>query len=130
MAAKYAYDVAKVTKAATIHDGSLYADKLQQVFAEDFKKLGGTITAQTAVDPNQTDMSSVLADIAAGKPEMIYFPIFQPAGPLIIQQARQNADPERRPADGCGWPVLAGCYQGRRRLCRRLPRLQPVGYRC
>jgi branched-chain amino acid transport system substrate-binding protein len=92
IAAQYAWEVLKVTKAATIHDGSLYADKLQQVFAENFKKLGGTITAQTAVDPNQADMSSVLADIAAGKPELIYFPIFQPAGPLIIQQARQNAD--------------------------------------
>lgn len=92
VAADYAFNVAKVTKAATIHDGSLYADKLQQVFAENFKKLGGTITAQLAVDPNQTDMSSVLADIAAGKPEFMYFPIFQPAGPLIIQQARQNAD--------------------------------------
>jgi len=92
VAAEYAFNELKVTKAATIHDGSLYADKLQQVFAENFKKLGGTITAQTAVDPNQADMSSVLADIAAGKPQFIYFPIFQPAGPLIIQQARQNAD--------------------------------------
>ena len=53
--------------------------------------MGGTITAQTAVDPNQTDMSSVLADIAAGAPEMIYFPIFQPAGPLIIQQAKKTS---------------------------------------
>jgi branched-chain amino acid transport system substrate-binding protein len=92
VAAKYAYEVAKVTKAATIHDGSLYADKLQAVFAREFAAMGGTITAQTAVDPNQTDMSSVLADIAAGTPELIYFPIFQPAGPLIIQQARQSTD--------------------------------------
>jgi branched-chain amino acid transport system substrate-binding protein len=92
VAAKYAYEELKVTKAATIHDGSLYADKLQQVFAENFKQMGGTITAQTAVDPNQTDMSSVLADIAAGKPELIYVPIFLPAGGLIIQQARTNAD--------------------------------------
>jgi len=92
VAAKYAFEELKVTKAATIHDGSLYADKLQAVFAEEFKKLGGTITVQTAVDPNSTDFSSVLADIASGAPEMIYFPIFQPAGPLIIQQARQSAD--------------------------------------
>jgi len=90
VAAKYVYEVEKKTKAATIHDGSLYADKLQAVFAREFAAMGGTITAQTAVDPNQADMSSVLADIAAGAPEMIYFPIFQPAGPLIIQQARQN----------------------------------------
>ncbi len=91
VAAQYAYNVLKVTSAATINDGSLYADKLQQVFAENFKKLGGTITAQSAVDPNQTDMSSVLADIAAGKPQMIYLPIFMPAGPLIIQQVRTSS---------------------------------------
>ena len=91
VAAKYAYEVLGVKKAATVHDGSLYADKLQQVFAESFKEMGGEITAQTAVDPNQTDMSSVLADIAAGQPELIYFPIFQPAGPLIIRQAKTTA---------------------------------------
>ncbi len=92
VAAQYAFDVLKVKSAATINDGSLYADKLQQVFADNFKKLGGTITKQSAVDPNQTDMSSVLADIAADKPEMIYFPIFLPAGPLIIQQVRKSSD--------------------------------------
>ena len=91
VAAQYAYNELKVTKAATINDGSLYADKLQQVFADNFKQMGGTITKQSAVDPNQTDMSSVLADIAADKPQMIYFPIFQPAGPLIIQQVRTSS---------------------------------------
>ncbi len=87
-AAKFAWEFLKVKKAATIHDGSLYADKLQQVFADEFKKMGGTITLQTAIDPNQTDMTSVLADIATGQPELIYFPIFLPAGGLIIRQAK------------------------------------------
>jgi len=89
-AAEFAWNVLGVKVAATINDGSLYADKLQQVFADNFKQLGGTITAQLAVDPAQTDMSSVLADIASGKPELIYFPIFLPAGPLIIQQAKKT----------------------------------------
>jgi branched-chain amino acid transport system substrate-binding protein len=93
VAAQYAFNVAKVTVAATINDGSLYADKLQQVFADSFKKLGGTITDQAAVDPNQTDMSSVLASLAAKKPQFLYFPIFLPAGPLIIQQVRKSSDP-------------------------------------
>jgi branched-chain amino acid transport system substrate-binding protein len=89
-AAEFAFTTLGVKKAATIHDGSLYADKLQQVFAENFKKLGGTITTQQAVDPNQTDMSAVLTNIASGAPEMIYFPIFLPAGPFIIQQSKQT----------------------------------------
>ena len=87
-AANFAYDTLKITKAATIQDGSLYADQLQQVFADTFKQLGGTITSQQAVDPSQTDMSSVLTSIAADSPELIYFPIFLPAGPFIIQQAK------------------------------------------
>jgi branched-chain amino acid transport system substrate-binding protein len=89
-AAEFVWNVLGVKTVATINDGSLYADKLQQVFADNFKQLGGTVTAQLAVDPNQTDMSSVLADIASGKPELIYLPIFQPAGPLIIQQAKKT----------------------------------------
>jgi branched-chain amino acid transport system substrate-binding protein len=87
-AADFAYNFLKVTKAATIHDGSLYADKLQAVFADNFKKLGGTVTLQTSVTIGQTDMSSVLASIATGAPELIYFPIFMPEGALIIKQAR------------------------------------------
>jgi branched-chain amino acid transport system substrate-binding protein len=90
VAAKYIYEEAKFTKAATIHDGSLYADKLQEVFAEEFQAMGGTVTSQQAVDPNQTDMSAVLTSIAAGAPEMIYFPIFLPAGGFIIRQAKQT----------------------------------------
>lgn len=89
-AAQFAWEYLKVKKAATIHDGSLYADKLQQVFAEEFKKLGGEITAQEAIDPNQTDMGPVLTRIAAGSPELIYFPIFLPAGGLIIRQAKET----------------------------------------
>ncbi|MFH2103134.1 MAG: branched-chain amino acid ABC transporter substrate-binding protein [Chloroflexota bacterium] len=88
VAADFAYNVLGARTAATIHDGSLYADKLQQVFARQFAALGGTITSQEAVDPNQTDMSSVLASIAADSPDMIYFPIFLPAGGFIIRQAR------------------------------------------
>jgi branched-chain amino acid transport system substrate-binding protein len=87
-AADFAYNFMKITKAATIHDGSLYADKLTEVFRDEFTKLGGTITAATSVDPNATDMSSVLADIATGSPELVYFPIFLPAGAFIIDQAK------------------------------------------
>jgi branched-chain amino acid transport system substrate-binding protein len=92
VAAQYAFTQAKATVAATINDGSLYADKLQQVFCENFTKLGGTCTDQLAVDPNSTDMSSVLASIAAHKPTFLYFPIFLPAGALIIQQVRTSSD--------------------------------------
>jgi len=87
-AADFVYNFLGLRKAATIHDGSLYADKLQAVFADNFTKLGGTVTLQTSVTIGQTDMSSVLASIASGSPELIYFPIFLPEGAFLIDQAR------------------------------------------
>jgi branched-chain amino acid transport system substrate-binding protein len=89
-AAQFAWEKLGVKKAATIHDGSIYAERLQEVFAEEFKKLGGEITAQEAVAPDQTDMSGVLTSIAAGAPELIYHPIFIQAGTQLILQANQT----------------------------------------
>jgi branched-chain amino acid transport system substrate-binding protein len=89
-AAQFAWEKLGVKKAATIHDGSIYADSLQQVFADEFKKLGGEITAQESVSPDQTDMSGVLTSIAAGAPELIYHPIFIAAGTQLILQGRQT----------------------------------------
>ncbi|MER2600110.1 MAG: branched-chain amino acid ABC transporter substrate-binding protein [Caldilineales bacterium] len=89
--AQYAIE-AGYKNAATIHDGSLYADKLQQVFAEEFKKLGGNVVAQEATDPNETNMGPMLTRIAAAKPDFIYMPIFIVAGGQIASQAKQNAD--------------------------------------
>ncbi len=88
-AARFAWEKMGVKKAATIHDGSLYAEKLQEVFANTFKELGGEITTQEAVDPNATDFKSVLTSIAAGGPEFIYYPIFVKAGSLITRQAKE-----------------------------------------
>jgi branched-chain amino acid transport system substrate-binding protein len=88
-AAKFAFEKMGVKKAATIHDGSLYAESLQAVFAKSFKEMGGEITTQEAVDPNGTDFKSVLTSIAAGAPEFIYMPIFVKAGSLIFNQAKQ-----------------------------------------
>lgn len=99
-AARFAFEEMGVTKAATIHDGSLYAESLQAVFAETFQELGGEITTQEAVDPNATDFKSVLTSIAAGQPEFIYLPIFVKAGSLIINQAPQVPGLETVPLMG------------------------------
>jgi branched-chain amino acid transport system substrate-binding protein len=88
-AAKFAYEKG-ARKAATIHDGSLYAEQLQAEFAKAFEALGGEITTTEAVDPEQTDFKSVLTSIAAGEPDIIYYPIFVKAGSLITRQAQET----------------------------------------
>ncbi len=89
VAAEFAWKQLKVKRAATIHDGSIYAEKLQAIFAETFKKLGGTITSQEAVSPTDTDMRPVLTKIATGKPDFIYYPVFIAAGGHITRQVKQ-----------------------------------------
>ncbi len=89
VAAQFAFKQLKVKRAATIHDGSPYAEQLQAVFVETFKKLGGIITSQEAVAPTDTDMRPVLTKIATRKPELIYYPVFIAAGGHITRQVKE-----------------------------------------
>jgi branched-chain amino acid transport system substrate-binding protein len=86
--AKWAYQVAGLRAAATIHDGSPYASQLVAVFADEFRKLGGKITAQEAVAPTDTDMRPVLTRIATGKPDMLYYPIFVGGAAQVTRQVK------------------------------------------
>jgi branched-chain amino acid transport system substrate-binding protein len=89
--AEFAFNYLKVTKAATLHDGSTYAQALQQVFADEFTKLGGTIVAQEAVAKDATDMKPVLTTIAAAAPEFLYYPVFVAVGGFVTAQVRDVA---------------------------------------
>ncbi|GMR11267.1 MAG: hypothetical protein BMS9Abin28_2095 [Anaerolineae bacterium] len=88
VAARFAITQLGADTAATIHDGSPYADGLQAVFAEEFEKLGGTVTFQGAVNVGDTDMNPILTTISADSPDVLYFPIFEPEGDFIAAQSR------------------------------------------
>lgn len=89
VAAEFALKKLGVKTAATIHDGSPYAEGLANAFAENFEKGGGKITSKEAVSPTDTDFKPVLTKIAADKPEMIFYPIFVAAGSLITKQSKE-----------------------------------------
>jgi len=91
VAAEFAYNELGARTAATIHDGSPYADQLQQVMVSRFKELGGTVTFQGAVNVGDTDMRTILTTIAADSPDILYFPIFEPEGPFIVAQSSEIA---------------------------------------
>jgi branched-chain amino acid transport system substrate-binding protein len=88
VAAEFVYNELGLRKVATIHDGSPYAEGLVGAFTENFTGLGGTITSAEAVSPTDTDMKPVLTTIAAGAPEMVYFPIFTAAGGFVASQSK------------------------------------------
>jgi branched-chain amino acid transport system substrate-binding protein len=105
--ANFVYNELGLRTAATIHDGSPYADQLQQVFADTFKELGGTITSQEAVNVGDTDMRPILTTIAADSPEFLYYPIFIAEGGFITVQAKEITGLENTilaAADGCMSP--------------------------
>ena len=89
--AEFLFNELGLTKAATIHDGSAYAEALQGVFADNFTALGGEITIQEAVSKGQTDMVPVLTRVAATSPEVVYYPIFTAEGGFITAQVRDVA---------------------------------------
>ena len=93
--AQFAREVLNVSTAASVHDGSPYSEQLQQVVRDEFEAAGGTLVGEAqAVAPTDTDFRTVLETIAAGDPELIYYPIFTAGGALMTQQARENTDLE------------------------------------
>lgn len=89
VAAQFVAEELGLKNVATIHDGSPYAEGLVNAFTDNFTQMGGTISAAEAIAPTDTDMRPVLTKIAAGKPEMLYYPIFTAAGGLVTVQSEE-----------------------------------------
>ena len=94
--AKFACENLHAKTAATVHDGSPYAEQLQQVFVDQFAALcQGKTTSQQAINVGDVAFKTVLETIAssnAGKaPDVFFFPIFDPEGPLLAKQTAQTA---------------------------------------
>jgi branched-chain amino acid transport system substrate-binding protein len=85
--AEYFHNQLNCRTAATIHDGSPYAEQLVRVMERRFQELGGKITAAEAVTPTDVDMRPLLTGIATEKPCVVYFPIFVAAAAQIARQA-------------------------------------------
>ncbi|MGH8928291.1 MAG: branched-chain amino acid ABC transporter substrate-binding protein, partial [Acidimicrobiia bacterium] len=90
-AAKFVFEELGLTQVATINDGDPYTQGLTSAFEGPFEELGGTIVLSTAVTADQTDMRPVLTEVAAAGAELVFFPIFQPAGDFIAEQALEIA---------------------------------------
>lgn len=100
--ATYIHNVAKAQSVVTIHDGSPYAQQLQQVMADNFKAMGGKVLSQEAIAPTDVDMHPLLTRIASEKPDLIYFPVFTAAAAQILRQAKETPGLEKTKLMGGG----------------------------
>ncbi len=88
--AQFVAEEENAKSAATIHDGSPYAEGLANAFANWFEsQYNGQIVEQEAVQVGQKDFKPVLTSIAAKKPDFLYYPVFIPEGAGITQQAQE-----------------------------------------
>jgi branched-chain amino acid transport system substrate-binding protein len=94
---------------ATLHDGSLYAEQLASVFAQQWKAAGGTIVAAEAISPSDTDLRPVLTRIGTAKPDLLFAPIFVGASGYLVRQAKEIPSLAKTPVLGTD-AVLAPAF--------------------
>jgi branched-chain amino acid transport system substrate-binding protein len=101
--AEYVFNELGIDTAATINDESPYADGLALAFRENFEALGGTITAVEQVTSTDTDLSTVLRNIAETEPGAVYGPNFNPVCALTYSQGQDilPAGTVQLGSDGC-----------------------------
>ncbi len=86
--AAFAFLELGVRKAATINDGDIHTQGLTDGFRQTFEKLGGEIVLYATINKGDADMQPILTAVRDSEAELLFFPLFQPEGDLIVLQAR------------------------------------------
>ena len=90
--AEFAYQELGLRRMVTVDDGDAYTMGFAVAFANAFQGLGGEVGRAHQVEKGQTDMSDVLADIAADGDSApldgIFFPLFFDEGNPFVEQLR------------------------------------------
>ena len=89
--ADFAYSELGLRRVATVDDGDPYTTALVSAFGDAFRKLGGQVAVVLQIQKGDTDMTAVLAEIAAAGPDGIFFPLFEIEGVPFTQQVRAFA---------------------------------------
>ena len=88
--AEFAYYGLGVRTAVTIHDRESYSEGLAMEFANSFSKFEGTTVESIEITRGNTIMHQIIETVvAAGPPDLIYYPVFMPENVMITQQANE-----------------------------------------
>ena len=71
---------------ATVHDGDPYTEGLSLAVAATFAELEGDVVFEGAVNKGDTDMASILTEIAVHQPDVVYVPLFEPESNFFAAQ--------------------------------------------
>lgn len=84
--AQFAIHVLEAETLATVHDGDPYTSGLARAVADTFADLDGDVVFEGAVNKGDTDMASILTEIAVHGPDVIYLPLFEPESNFFAAQ--------------------------------------------
>lgn len=106
--ANFAAKELKLMKAAILRDNtSDYSQGLTDAFSETYLSLGGEILEEEAYQAKETDFKSLLTNIKAKNPDVLFVPGYYEEVGLIIKQARElGLDVPVLGADGFDSPKL------------------------
>ncbi|MBC8503699.1 MAG: branched-chain amino acid ABC transporter substrate-binding protein [Anaerolineales bacterium] len=94
VAAQFVFDHLHIRKVATINTGDAYTSGYTDVFAAEFKELGGEIVLDGTIGRGDIDMIPILEAVSFSRADLIFFPIFQPEADLLVLQSEEVADLE------------------------------------
>lgn len=87
--ARFAAEKLDAKTAAIMYDtGDDYSVGLMEAFTEAFTAAGGTITGSEGYATGDSDFNAQLTKIAAGKPEVLFLPVYYNDAALIAAQAK------------------------------------------
>lgn len=84
--AEFAFSILGTQTMVTIHDGTAYAQELQQAACETLTQLGGTCILQLQIQSG-ADVLATLQQAALQKPDVLFFPVYAVDGAAIANQA-------------------------------------------
>ena len=87
--ANYAWQEGAKKAAVITQLGDDYSSGLGNFFSRAFQGLGGSVVSEQRFQTNTTDFKSILTNIKAANPDVIFSPSSIATAPLIIKQARE-----------------------------------------
>jgi branched-chain amino acid transport system substrate-binding protein len=87
--ADFAYETLEARTAYIVHDTDAYGSGLRDAFQAAFEDLGGEILGTEGFEKGATDFQSIVTNIEAEEPDLVYFAGFFTEATPFIQQLRE-----------------------------------------
>jgi branched-chain amino acid transport system substrate-binding protein len=107
LSAQFAKEVLKVSKVYVLDDKELYGAGIAGLFAKRCRELGIEVLGHESIDSKQPNFKLLMTQIAAKKPELLYFGgTSQSGGPQIAKDLKGEPG-----LAGCPMMAPDGCYE-------------------